>query len=550
MKRFQSLWLSLFSGLLLFIAWPVSPLVVTIFFAFVPLLFVADSTLKKNHFFLYTFIALMFWNATTTWWIWNSTDVGSIAAIIANSLLMCLPWWGYFTFKRAYGKRSGYMALVVFWMMFEYTHLNWQLSWPWLTLGNVFASHTNWVQWFEYTGVSGGTLWVLLVNIFIKEAVNNFQDSIFKIQPNSYRVSSFKVSKMIIGQRSIINIKRLVVVLGLIIVPLIISFIILWNIKPITQISGSNVLIVQPNIDPYQKYNSSSTAQQIDQLVQLSEKNIDTATQLILWPETAMSAQEWQNNIAENMYYKPVFAFVKRHPNITLISGIDTYKNYGTDKATATAHLAANGTYYDAFNSAIAIKATTNLQFYNKSKLVPGVESLPTFLNFMSPVFEKFGGSTGGYGKNESSQVFTEKGNPYIAAPVICYESIYGEYVASYVQRGANIITIITNDGWWGNTPGHKQHLQYARLRAIETRRWVARSANTGISAVINNRGDIVTTKPWNEAAVIKYAIPITTKETFYVAFGDYLYKIATVFAALFIGWHVATLYIKKFVRK
>ncbi len=532
MQRFQSLWLSVLSGLLLFVAWPVSPITFTIFFAFVPLLFVADATLKKNHFFFYTFIGLLVWNAATTWWIWNSTDVGSIAAIIANSLLMCLPWWGYFTFKRTYGKRSSYMALVVFLMLFEYIHLNWQLSWPWLTLGNVFASHPNWVQWYEYTGVSGGTLWVLLVNIVVKEIVFKFQVAGYKLQ-----VSSFKRSSAIMF-------------LGLIIVPFVASIIISRNITPITPISGYNVLIVQPNIDPYQKYNSSSNAQQIAQLIQLSEENIDTATQLIIWPETALSIQELQEQVANNMYYKPVFDFVNRHPNVTLLSGIDTYKYYGTEKATATARLAANGTFYDAFNSAIAIKANTSLQFYNKSKLVPGVESLPTFLNFMSPVFEKFGGSTGGYGKSDSAKVFAITGNPYIAAPVICYESIYGEYVASYVQRGANIITIITNDGWWGNTPGHKQHLQYARLRAIETRRWVARSANTGISAIINDYGHIVTYKPWNEAAVIKHAIPITTKETFYVAFGDYLYKIAAVFAALFIGWHVATLLIKRFVRK
>ena len=241
---------------------------------------------------------------------------------------------------------------------------------------------------------------------------------------------------------------------------------------------------------------------------------------------------------------------MNRHPTITLLSGIDTYKSYGLEKSTPTARKAGNGIYYDAFNTAIAIKANAPFQLYNKSKLVPGAESLPTFLNFLGPVFEQFGGTAGGYGRSDSSQVFSEKGNSYVAAPVICYESIYGEYVASYVQRGANIITIITNDGWWGNTPGHKQHLQYARLRAIETRRWVARSANTGISAVIDDRGTILETRPWNEAAVIKYSIPISTKETFYVAYGDYLYKIATVFAALLIGWNVAAWLIKRFVKK
>ena len=535
MKRFQSLWLSLLSGLLLYAAWPVSPFTFIIFFAFVPLFFVADATLKKNHFFLYTFIAFLVWNIATTWWIWNSAPEPSIAAFVCNSLFMCLPWWGYFTFKKKYGKRTGYVALVAFWMAFEYIHLNWQLSWPWLTVGNVFASHPNWVQWYEYTGVSGGTLWVLLINIGLKEAFQKFQK--FEISSFRFRVSGLKRLSV-------------TVFLGLIIVPFIISFVILLNIKSTISISGSNVLIVQPNIDPYQKFNNSSTAQQIAQLVQLSEQNLDSSTRLILWPETAMSDHEWQDHIAENFTYKPVFNFVNRHPNLTLLSGIDTYKNYGLKKTTQTAHKAGNGIYYDAFNTAIAIKANTPFQLYNKSKLVPGAESLPTFLNFLGPVFEQFGGTTGGYGRSDSSKVFTEKSNPYVAAPVICYESIYGEYVASYVQRGANIITIITNDGWWGNTPGHKQHLQYARLRAIETRRWVARSANTGISAVINNRGDILETRPWNEAAIVKYAIPVCTKETFYVTYGDYLYKVATVFAALLLGWNVADWLIKRLIKK
>jgi apolipoprotein N-acyltransferase len=60
-------------------------------------------------------------------------------------------------------------------------------------------------------------------------------------------------------------------------------------------------------------------------------------------------------------------------------------------------------------------------------------------------------------------------------APAICYESIYGEFMSKYIRNGANLICIITNDGWWKNTPGHKQHMNYARLRAIETRTWVAR---------------------------------------------------------------------------
>lgn len=506
---------SILSGILLFAAWPVSPLTFFIFIAFVPLLFVADQTQKRNKFFGFTFLALLIWNASTTWWIWNSTDVGSVAAITANALLMCLPWWGYFIFKHKYGNKIGYISLISFWMLFEYIHLNWQLTWPWLTIGNVFAAHPEWIQWYEFTGVSGGTLWVLLINVLAYELWITHTQSKKSLRSKAILVVAVSFPYVISG---LINV---------------------FHNSPSEQTDHKNVLIIQPNIDPYQKFESVSIPQQIQKLITLSEKGIDSDTQLILWPETALAAGAVQSETRNTPVYQAVFDFVNRHPNITLLTGIEDFKTYGASKETATARRTQDGMFYDAFNSAVVMKANQPLQFYNKSKLVPGVESLPTFLNFMSPLFEHFGGTTGGYGKDTAAIAFHVTGNPYIAAPIICYESIYGEYVSSYVQKGANVLAIITNDGWWGNTPGHKQHLQYARLRAIETRRFVARSANTGISAVIDEKGNIITTQPWDKMAVIKYNIPLLTGETFYVRYGDYLYKLASLISFVLLAWNL-----------
>jgi len=111
-------------------------------------------------------------------------------------------------------------------------------------------------------------------------------------------------------------------------------------------------------------------------------------------------------------------------------------------------------------------------------------------------------------------------------------------------------LTIMTNDGWWGNTPGHKQHLQYARLRAIETGRWIARSANTGISAVIDPNGKIIEALPWDKAAAIKYAIPVEESLTFYVRYGDYLYKILSVLTLMLFLWHLTGIIRKKYFSK
>ncbi len=500
---------------------------------------------------------------------WNSTDVGSIAAFIANSLIMCLPWWGYRVCKRNFGARLGYAALILFWMGFEYIHLNWQLSWPWLTLGNVFASHPDWVQWYEYTGTSGGTLWVLLMNVLIYDIIKKYD-----VGSTRYEVKNTKLE--VRGAKY--ELRKLFPAISVLVIPFILSFVVKPTGAPATP--AANVLIIQPNIDPYGKNDPNSVGEQVQTLLSLTSNNIDSSTRLVVWPETAMSAESqfedrvfgfnpvqpstkplWQQQETPTAAkiqvqqrevgfpaYKPIWQFVQTHPNISLVSGIETFINYGMQAKTPTARQFGDGSgYYDAFNAAIALKAGDTLTFYHKSRLVPGVETLPNFLRFMAPVFEKFGGTTGGYGRQDEASIMQQPNQPYIVAPIICYESIYGEYVSTYVKKGANLLTIMTNDGWWGNTPGHKQHLQYARLRAIETRRWVARSANTGISAVIDEKGNILATQPWAKAAFIKYNIPMLTGETFYVKYGDVLSKVAVVLGGLLLAWHWVTLLRKRF---
>ncbi len=525
LKKNSPLYLSLLSGILLWAAWPMSPFTFLIFLAFIPLLYVSDIVQDRLQFFLYSFIAMLLWNAGTTWWIWNSTDVGSIAAIIANSLLMTLPWWGFRIFKRKFGTGTGNASLLLFWMSFEYIHLNWQLSWPWLTLGNVFALHPDWVQWYEFTGTSGGTLWILLVNLLLF---------------NTWKKLKEKQEKK----------QNIIAIVCFLVLPFVFSFLIKSNIQVIDAASEkNNVIIVQPNIDPYAKFDYSDAPAQVNQLIALSEKALDENTKLVLWPETALPVSVWQNETENTPLYNPVFDFVKRHPAVTLETGIETRKDYGQEKATSTAMLnERDQRYFDVFNAAVAIHKGDPLEFYNKSKLVPGVESTPGFLKWMGPLFEQFGGTAGGYGRSTESAVFGQRGQPYITAPIICYESIYGEYVATYVRKGANLLTIITNDGWWKNTPGHQQHLQYARLRAIETRRWVARSANTGISAVIDEKGAILQTLGWDQTGFIKYNVPVLNHKTFYVLYGDILSKAALFLAILLVCWNIISMIRKKII--
>jgi len=176
------------------------------------------------------------------------------------------------------------------------------------------------------------------------------------------------------------------------------------------------------------------------------------------------------------------------------------------------------------YNTALFVRPKDPLLFYHKSKLVPGVEILPypEVFGVLTDLVFSFGGTSGGYGRQTERTVFQNQAGVGIA-PAICYESIYGDFMTSYVRSGADFITIITNDGWWGNTPGHRQHLAMASLRAIETRRSIARSANTGISAFINQRGDLLQATQYWKQDVLRGDLKLNHALTFYVRHGDYI---------------------------
>ncbi|MBC7417650.1 MAG: apolipoprotein N-acyltransferase, partial [Pedobacter sp.] len=220
--------------------------------------------------------------------------------------------------------------------------------------------------------------------------------------------------------------------------------------------------------------------------------------------------------------------------NGNLITGIETVKFYQTKKTVSAKHDDQGNRYYDNFNTAMQVENSENVQFYHKSKLVPGAEKMPfpIVFSFLDGVFSQLGGSVSGWGwQEEPSVLYAQSGIG--AAPVICYESLWGDWIGQQVKQGAQFIAIITNDGWWGNTSGKDQHALYAKLRAIETHRDIAQSANTGISCFINQRGDITQRTKWWTRTAIKSDIHLNDEITFYVKNGDLIAKFFSILSIL-----------------
>jgi apolipoprotein N-acyltransferase len=525
MKKIHLILLSLLSGVLLSLAWPERGFPGLLFIAFVPLLITENEIFRHPERFhrlpalLYSYPAFVTWNGLTTWWIYNSTGVGAIIAILVNALFMAIIFnIFHFSRKKLKNDFAAYAAFVLYWILFEYLHLNWDLNWPWLNLGNAFGTYYKWVQWYEYTGALGGSLWVLVANILLFLA----------LRPRQSAVGS--------QQSSVVNRQSSIVILPLvffwILIPIILSYTIYSNYKE--QAHPVKIVVVQPNIDPYSEQYVLPPMQVVGRIMELATPHLDSTTNFLVAPESAIQEEMWENEINTFMSVQLLKAITANYPGINILVGGSTFRYFNKgEQITRTARQFTDTKgYYDAYNTAILCNSRDHLQLYHKSKLTPGVEILPSFRNFKW--IEKFainlGGTVGSLGTDDVRKVYTTV-NTIPISPAICYESVFGEFFSEFVKNGAQVMFIITNDGWWGNSPGHRQHFAFASLRAIENRRCIARSANTGISAFINQRGDISQRTKYWEPAVISGTMNANSKLTFYTRQGDYIAR-----AALFPG--------------
>ena len=490
-------------------------------FGLVPLLAMERiaSMLEKKRIWIYHYSAFVLWNTFTTFWVCNATVGGGIFAILANSLQMSLVFGLFRLSKKKFSGTLPYIFLMVTWIAWERFYFDAEISWPWLVLGNSFARTTWAIQWYETTGALGGSFWIWLYNL-----------SIFGILVSASDGSIWTWNR----KAKAASLAGLVILFTL---PLISSAVIGSRYGNCME-SDENleVLIVQPNIDPYNKFQAMTQAQQNGVLLSMAEEALkdrkgvsDTEPLLVLAPETFTSDIEC-NDISLSRTWQGFTKFLKDYPGVNLLFGASSYEFFRSAEAPSyTARRFGEGNWYESHNSSLITDGTARTEIYHKSKLVVGVEHTP-YPRIFCRIDDMLGGVMGRcVGQDEISLLNVRSGQTNIPVGcAVCYESVFGEYYTDYVRKGAKAMTIITNDAWWGNTPGYRQHLSYASLRAIETRRAIARCANTGISAIISPSGKIIQPTPWWEPAVIEGQIPLREDITFYVSHGDITGRVCT----------------------
>lgn len=523
---------AMLTGSLLALAWPaVGGLTPLVFIAWVPLLWAEElyarspKEARPRNFMPYVMLALLVWNLATTWWLFHVSEQMAtrlftlIGPNVGNVLVMSVPWLLFRIVRRSLGGVWARWALLVFWLAFERFHMHWDLSWPWLTLGNVFAGDIAWVQWYEWTGHLGGSVWVWAANILVLQAA---------------------LPERAAGKGRIT--RPMVAAVAVIALPWAASMVRYATFTE--QGRPEQVVLVQPNIDPYkEKFGAIEPMDQLERMLGQAAPLMDSATALVVMPETALQEPTtlteeqgrlvfhglWENDMTDSRSLARIRSFLRDHPGAAVVAGMSAARLYppGAEHPVSARVLEGMDRAFDAYNAALLVRGDGSFECYNKSKLVPGVELMPfeEVLGSLSGLALDLGGTTGSLGTQQERSVMWTGRKRLGLAPTICYESVYGDHVAAHVRNGADLIVIMTNDGWWDDTPGYKQHLLYGKLRAVETRRDVARSANTGISAFINQRGDIVQRSGWWVKATLKGTVHLRDDLSFYARHGDFIGK-------------------------
>jgi len=532
MKNSTKISLSILSGVLLALPWFVFFSGIIIFIALIPL-FVLENYFYENKekyspiiFLLHAWLSFAVWNLISFWWAYQPSIYGLVSPVVLNSLLMAIVFWLAHIVKRKLGENYGYFSFIIFIIAFEYLHHNWDLAFPWLSLGNGLAKEISLIQWYEFTGIFGGSLWIIVTNLLVFNIIKDF--NFFKnLFSNTLKSENQNLKP---------NIPKLTTLAIIFFVPIIISLFIFYNYEEKGE--QIKVAVIQPNINPYTEKYILSANQQINRMLELLDSIKNEEIDLYVFPETSIPININETHFDTTKYFSPIKNFISENPNSNILMGAYTYKEFSPNSLNipkSATKIKNSDNFIDYYNTALMFGKSDKIQIYHKSELLMGVEKMPfqSVFKFIKKLKIDIAGGVTWYGTQKEPNVFTSENLKIKVAPIICWESVFGEKNSRFVQKGANIIAVITNDGWWGNTVAHKQHLRFSQIRAIENRRSVARSANTGISCFINQKGQILQKTKYNEKTAITNTLFTNEKTTFYTENGNVIGKISAFLSVL-----------------
>jgi len=521
--------LAILSGVMLGCSFPPSRLGILACVGLVPLLVALARTGRLRSAFGLTYAAMFVFHLIALNWTGGYSHGKDPYMMIAGALTMIvhpvfyfLPLGAYFLVRAKFGEKAGLTSLPFLWVGYEYSHSLSEWSFPWLTIGNSQSYDLARIQFISFTGIWGLSLWILAVNVAAYLLYRELACAPERFRP---RLALRKAGGLTL----------------LYILPSVLGTIILSGAPPRGGPGGNGtpvtVGIVQSNVDPWVKWESADS-DLVSLYTGLTQRLVTEhplrPPQIVLWPETAIIGFPLLPGS------RPVLNRLRTavdSMHVSVLSGIDhlvAYSNPSSAPPSARS-FAGTGRKFDTFNAAAFIEpGTEEIPWYGKMKMVPIAERIPyadvfAFLDFM-----RWGVGIGGWQIGPGPVVFTDRATGVKFSSIICYESTYPGFVASFVRGGASFIALITIDSWWGKMSGAYQHRQFAVFRAVENRRWIARCAVGGISCFIDPYGRSYDDTELFTQRTLCRTIGTESALTFYTKHGDWLGEITLLVGLLF----------------
>jgi apolipoprotein N-acyltransferase len=525
-RRKKERLLLILSGVILGIAFPPFPFPFTllIFVGLVPYFNVITKKTSLASISKSTFLFSLIFSLVTIYWVgsWSSEAdpflmLAGAALLLAYPCVMLIPSTLYYLARKVFPKFDALWLFPIFWVTLEYLLTLTDIRFPWLLLGHGLAKFNLFIQGADILGTNGISLIAAYINVLVYKSFFDAKDKR--------------------------KINLLPAVTALII---FLSLLIYGIVRDSTfKISEKKVRVglVQPNLDPWDKWQTGNLSQLTSLYLNFSRKCAAQGAELILWPETALPVYAFGGTY--QYIVDSIFSFINQY-NVSLMTGMPDIIYYASgEKIPEDAKYSKQGKfYYATYNAVLGLNpGTTQIQRYGKMKLVPLGERVPFVdqFKFLGDIFKWGVGITGwNVGKDTTIfKIFNSKLDTIKVGGIVCYESVDPVFVSAFVQKGAEMITVVTNDSWYGKSSGPYQHEDFAILRAVENRRSVVRCANGGISCIINAKGKILSETELFTKTFLVGDVPLQDEKTFYTEHPLIIPILCSVFSFWIFGMNI-----------
>lgn len=475
---------SILSGVLVSLCFPVASLGPVSFLALAPM-FVAVLRHRpgRRDAFRAGFLMGSTCFVTMLWWIVKlipSADV-TIPWLMTPALLLLVfylslyPAFHLLVLAALTRWRAGAFVLAApaVWAAFEVARCRGELAFPWGLLGYTLSDHPALIQTAEVWGVYGLSFVIVLVNALVAVAMT------------------------LHGPRTRAGCGLLAGVVA--------AGVLLHGdakVESAHELRGARlrVGIAQPNIDLAIKWMPEYKDSSFNQIERQSVQAHKAHAGLVIFPETCAPMY-----IENAPTYKARLQELAQTLEMPIYLGFLDHRYDGPNRA------------LNIYNSSGVFRADGEIEKYDKRHLLPFGEALPLSTRFRWLRKVNFGQANFQPGPPRKP---LDTGTAMIT-PLICFESVFPDLCREGVRSGSQLFVNITNDGWFGDTPGPYQHAQMSILRAVEFRRYLVRSANSGVSMVVSPAGEVTHTIGLYKEEVLTTDVTLLAGETFYSRHGD-----------------------------